>query len=343
MPTQRRTLLGFAAAAAIAISATATAQSQEPVELQIQSLWQAGSINQKVFERFAENVGKASGGRLKITPLPVGAVVAYNETLEAVGSGILDGQHSAPAYFSGRDPAFALLADLNAAYENPYQMTQWAYHHGGLELARELYADYNLHYVGPVLWGMESIPVKQKVETVEGFEGLKLRMPEGTASDLFSKIGAAPVNIPGSEVYTSLERGVIDGTDWGTLSMNQDLGFHKIAPYPIYPGLHSMPMGEVAINLDTWNALPDDLKALLEMAVRDFNLDMIQTMAAADVEAVKAAEAEGAEIVDWSPEERRKFRQIASEIWQEYGQRSEMAGKIYESHLAHLKAIGLID
>ncbi|GMG84583.1 TRAP transporter substrate-binding protein DctP [Paralimibaculum aggregatum] len=341
MRANRRTLLGLAAAAALA--AAGGVQAQETTELKIQSIWQAGSINQQVFERFAENVGKASGGRLTVTPLPVGAVVAYNETLEAVGSGILEGQHSAPAYFAGREPGMALLADLNAAYENPYQLTDWVYEHGGLEIAREMYADFNLFYVGPVLWGMESIPSKKRVATVEDFQGMKLRMPEGTASEIFRNIGAAPVNIPGAEVYTSLERGVIDGADWGTLSMNQDLGFHKIAPYPIYPGLHSMPMGEVAINLDTWNGLPDDLKTIFEMAVRDFNYDMIRTMASADLEAVAAARADGAELVDWSDEERRKLRRVAAEVWREFGGRSEMAGKVVDSHVAYLKSLGLIE
>lgn len=341
MKANRRTFAGIAAAAAVAAATSAGAQEQ-PTELRIQSLWQAGSINQTVFERFAENLGKASGGRLEVTPLPVGAIVAHNETLEAVGSGILEGQHTAPVYFAGRDAAFGLLGDLNAAYEDPYQMTQWIYTGGGLELARDLYEDYNLYYVGPVLWGMESIPLKKKVETLADLQGVKLRMPEGPASDLFNKVGASPVNIPGSEVYTSLERGVIDGTDWGTLAMNEDLGFHQIAKFPIYPGLHSMPVGEVAINLDTWNALPDDLKQIVELAVRSFNLDMIETLAAADMETRQKLAGTDVEIVEWSPEERRKLREAASEVWKDYASRSEKAGKIYDSHMDFLKKLGLL-
>lgn len=328
-------------AAALGLAAAGDALAQEV--LRIQSLWQAGSINQKVFERFAENVEAASDGRLVVEPMPVKSVVAHNETLEAVGSGILEGQHTASVYFAGRDPAFGLLGDLNAGYEDPYQMTMWFYHRGGLELARELYRKHNLYYVGPVLWGVESIPMTQKVDSVAAFEGVKLRMPEGPASDIFRRVGAAPTNIPGSEVYTSLERGVIDGTDWGTLSMNQDLGYHKIAPFPIYPGIHSMPVGDMAINLDTWNGLPDDLKAIFETAVRDFNLDMIQTLKAGDIEAQQAARDEGATLVDWSPEERKKLREIAAEVWADYGSKNELANKIYESHVAFLKELGLLD
>lgn len=339
---ERRVLLTSLAAGALAAPFVRTRPAAAQEVWQIQSLWQAGSINQKVFERFAHNVEAASAGRIMIEPLPVKAIVAHNETLEAVGSGVLAGQHAAAAYFAGRDPAFGLLGDLNAGYEDPYQMTLWFYHGGGLELARELYAAYGLFFVGPVFWGMESIPMKKRVASIEEFAGVKVRMPEGPSADIFRKIGAAPANIPGAEVYTSLERGVIDGADWGTLSMNQDLGYHKIAPYPIYPGIHSMPVGDVAINQARWDALEDDLKVLLEIAVRDFNFDMIQTIQAADLAAQEAAVAEGAELVDWSPEERKKLRAVAAEVWSEYAARNELSGRIYESHMAMLKSLGLL-
>jgi len=340
--TMRRTLLKGLALGAVAAPFVTVRGAAAQEMWQMQSLWQAGSINQTVFERFTANVAAATAGRVQIEPLPVRAIVAHNETLEAVGSGVLAGQHSATTYFVGRDPAFGMLGDLNAGYEDPYQMTMWFYHRGGLAFARELYAAHNLFFVGPVFWGLESLPMKTRVTSVAEFAGVKLRMPEGASADIFRKIGAAPTNIPGAEVYTSLERGVIDGADWGTLSMNQDLGYHRIAPYPIYPGIHSMPVGEVAVNLDIWNALADDLKAILEIAVRDFNFDMIQTVAAADLTAQAAAVAEGAELIDWSPEERMKLRAVAAEVWAEYGAKNDLSGRIYQSHLAFLGELGLL-
>ncbi len=339
--TLRPVIVGGLAAIAMAFAGWADGARAETWK--IQSLWQAGSVNQKVFERFADNVTKASGGRLIIEPLSVKSVVAHNETIEAVGADVLQGHQSAPVYFSGRNPAFGLLGDLNAAYENPYQMQTWYLYRGGLELARELYKEYNLYFVGTIWWGVESMPQKKPIRSVEDFKGVKMRIPEGPSSDIFRKIGAAPTNIPGADVYTSLERGVIDGTDWGTLGMNQDLGFHKIAKYPIYPGIHSMPVGDVAINLDRWNALPDDLKVLFEMAVRDFGRDMIQTMALGDLKAEAAAKNEGVTLVNWSPEERKKLRTVAQTVWKDYGSRNDLAKRVYESQVAWLKELGLLD
>lgn len=325
----------------LAIGAAGTAGAQD-FRWKMQSLWQAGTINQRVFEAFCENVETITDGRLAIDPLSVGAIVAYNETLDAVSVGILDAQHGGTGYFAGKDPAFAILADLNGGYEDVRQLHMWLHYGGGLALARELFANYGLYYVGAVSWGVESIPSKTPVRTLDDFAGVKLRAPEGMSQLIFQRIGAAPVNIPGAEVYTALERGVVEAADWGTLGMNDDLGYHDIAPYPLYPGFHSAPMADVAVNMDRWNALPDDVKALVEMAVRDFNRDMVESIGLQDAAVAAAAAAEGVELIDWSREERRRFREVAVSVWEEYAAGSEMATRIYESHVAFLRRLGLL-
>jgi TRAP-type mannitol/chloroaromatic compound transport system substrate-binding protein len=336
-----RLLLGAVAAAALILIAGRAGAQQ--FSWTIQSLWQAGSINHGVFEQFCENVAALTGGRLAITPVPVGTLVAYNETLDAVGSGILDGQQSGPGYSAGKDAGFAMLSEFPGAYENAYQMQMWFEYGGGKELARELYGRFNVYYVGSAWHGMESIPSKKRLLSIDDLKGVKLRIPEGLNQEIFKHIGAAPVNIPGSEVYTSLDRGVIDATDWGTLGMNVDLGFHKIAPYQIYPGFHSLPMADVAVNADRWEELPADLRAIVEMAVRDFAREMIQEMAAADARAAQTAMDQGAELVTWSKEERLRFRVLAADVLENFAQRSEMAQRIYDSHLAFLRQLGLLE
>ena len=308
-----------------------------------QSLWQAGTLPHQIFEEFAQRVTQRSDGRLTIEPLAVGAVVSSTESLDAVSAGILQAHHSGPAYFTGKDAAFALLSDPQGGFETPEQMRQWMDNGGGLELARELYARYNVFFVGGVWYGAESLVSKKPIRKLADFKGVKLRAPQGIGQDIFQILGAAPVNLPGSEVYTALERGVVDASDWGTLSMNQDLGYHKLAPYPIYPGYHSMPMADFAVNINSWNALADDLKALVEEEVGIFATEMIQRNRAADEAIVAQADEFGFEVVDLPAAERRKFRQIAQGVWQQYAARSPMAQRIYDSQVAFLKQIGLLD
>ena len=323
-------------------SETAVGADAKEFTWTIQSLWQAGSINHSVFERFCENVKALTDGRLEIVPVPVGTLVAYNETLDAVGSGILDGQQSGPGYSAGKDAGFAMLSEFPGAYETAYQMQMWFEYGGGKELARELYGRFNLFYIGSVWHGMESIPSKKPLLSVDDLKGVKMRIPEGLNQEIFNRIGAAPVNIPGSEVYTSLDRGVIDATDWGTLGMNIDLGYHKIAPYQIYPGFHSLPMGDVAVNMDRWHELPSDIQTILEAAVRDFARDMIQEMAEADAAAAQTVQAQGVKLVTWDKEERHRFRLIAADVLKKFAKRSDMAQRIYDSHIAYLNKLGLM-
>ncbi len=319
------------------------ADSRATIRWKMQSPWQAGSINQAVFARFCDRVTAMSNGRLVIEPLPVGAVVAYHETLDAVSAGILDGQNGGTAYFSGKDAAFALLADLNGGYETPRQMLMWLEYGGGMELARELFARYGLHYIGAVPWAAESIPAKTPIRTIGEFRGVKIRTPEGMSQEIFASIGAAPVNLPGAEVYTALERGVVDAADWGSIGMNDELGFHRIAPYPLFPGFHSMPVTDVAVRQERWDELTDDLQRILTLAVRTYALDMMQTIAMQDAEVVRDAAAKGIELVNWSDSDRRAFREAARRVWAEYGSRSELAGRVYQSHLAFLGRLGLLD
>jgi TRAP-type mannitol/chloroaromatic compound transport system substrate-binding protein len=218
----------------------------------------------------------------------------------------------------------------------------WFEYGGGIELAREIYKRFNTQYVGPVWWGVESVPARKPLRTLADFKGIKMRVPEGLGAEIWRRAGVGVVTLPGSEVYTALERGVIEATDWGTLGMNNDLGYHKIAKYPMYPGFHSMPCAEVAVNMAKWNALSPDLKALMEVAVRDFARDMVQRISLEDMKAAEQAKAAGIELVNWSPEERLKFRQLAEQSWADWAKKSPTAKKVYDSQLAFLKKLQLL-
>lgn len=331
------------AATMMLILASNPAEAAATWKWKMQSLWQAGTVNQKVFEQFCERIKKLTNGQLEIEPLPVGTIVGYTETLDAVGAGILDGHHSGGPYFAGKEPALALTADLNGAYENPYQAQMWFEYGGGLELTREIYAKFNVYYVGPVWWGVESVPSKKELATVESFKGVKMRSPEGLGADIWRRIGVGVVTLPGSEVYTALDRGVIEATDWGTLGMNHDLGYHRIAPFPLYPGFHSMPAAEIAVNMDKWNALPDNIKLIVEVATRDFARDMIQQIALVDLKAAADAKSEGVTLVNWSKAQRKKFRTIAREAWAAWAEKSPLAARVLDSQLKFLKELQLID
>jgi TRAP-type mannitol/chloroaromatic compound transport system substrate-binding protein len=334
----RRTFL--AATAAIGVAAFAFEAPAADYEWTWQSFWQAGTVNQRAFERFAANVEEKSDGRIRIEALPVDAVVPPGELMDAVAANILQGMNGGTGYFVGKDPAFALLADFNAGYSDPWDLTAWFYEGGGNEIARELYGRYGVHYLGPVLWGPESIPSKMPLTSIADFQGIKMRAPEGMGAAIWSKIGVGVSTLPGTEVYTALEHGKIEATDWGTLGMNDELGYIDIAPYATYPGFHSMPAADVAINLDLWNSLPEDLQQILLEATVEFNRDSIETNREQDEKF--AAERDPATLIDWSADERKALREVAREVWEEWGAKSEAAQEILDSHIAFMEERGLL-
>lgn len=328
------------AATALAALGLAASAGAADYEWKFQSFWQPGTVNQKAFEGFAEDVKEKSGGRIEIEALAVDTLVPPGEMLDAVASNIIQGMNGGTGYFVGKDPAFALLADFNAGYETPEQQTQWYLEGGGLDLARELYGQFGVYYLGPVMWGAESIPTKQPLRNIADFEGIKMRAPEGMGAAIWRKLGVGVSTLPGTEVYTALERGKIEATDWGTLGMNDELGYGDIATYAIYPGIHSMPSADISINLEIWNELPDDLKEVLQEAARDLNEDSIEANAELDQSFAEKRDPET--LINWGPEERRQLREVAKEVWAEWATKSEMSQKIYDSHIAFMEAQGLL-
>ena len=325
--------------ACLALSAFSTASAAD-YNWKCQSFWQAGTTNQKAFEQFAADVKEASGGRIEIEPLAVGTIVPPSEMLDALNAGILDCMNAGIGYFVGKDPGFVLLADFNAGYESPEQLTSWFWEGGGAELARELYGQFGAYLLGPVMWGAESIPSKKPLRNIRDFEGIKMRSPEGMGAAIWRKLGVGVSTLPGTEVYTALERGKIEATDWGTLGMNDELGYDSIAAYAIYPGIHSMPLSDVAVRMTHWNELPDDLKAVLEKATKDFNENSLSMNA--ELDQAMVAKRDPSTLIAWGPEERRELREIAKEVWAEWAEKSPMAKKIYDSHIAYMSKIGLL-
>lgn len=303
----------------------------------------SGVKNFQIKEAWADRVEKMTGGRVEIDILPVGSVVSHTETLSAIDMGVLDGHISVTGYFSGKDPAFGLIGNTVGAWSSPDQLITYIYYGGGYELMNELYEPYGVKFIGGGATGLESFVSKVPLDSVADLEGLKLRAPEGLVQSVFAAAGASPVNLPGSEVYTGLSKGVIDAADYTVFSTNHSAGLHEIAPHPVYPGFHSLPLLEVVMDLDEWNKLPEDIQQIFTTSVRDFANDISTQLAMADVEAVnEAREDPSITLHDWSAEERKKFRAIAREQWKIYAEQSPNAQKVYESVSEFLESQGLL-
>ncbi|MCJ7873315.1 TRAP transporter substrate-binding protein DctP [Phaeobacter sp. J2-8] len=332
---------------AAALSLAATAASSQTV-LKIQSSAQSGAFEYSYLEdEWGKRLAAMTGGEVTIEFFPINAIVDRNETPEAVMAGVLSGDLNSVAYFTGRNPAFAIMGDLIAGDDSPEQVQTFCRHGGGRDALQDLWDTAlpdALHVVGCGAVSKEALVSTVEIRGVDDLDGVKIRSPSGLAATVFQKAGAAPVSMSISDVFTSLEKGVIDAADASAYINNSTSGFHQVAKYPLYPGIHSMAMRQFVINQGVWDGMTEDQQLAVETWFYASYDDLRRQLDLQDKQQVQADKAAGEiTVVDWSQEERDKFRVLAAEAWEETAAKSPEARKALDAHYSFMKQIGLLN
>jgi TRAP-type mannitol/chloroaromatic compound transport system substrate-binding protein len=332
---------GAAAAGSLAAPYVGNAQTAAGISLKVQTQWSEGSAGQQVFKSWCESMAERTSGALTLVPFAAGDIVDVFEMSDAVAGGVLDGMHWNPIYWAstGRMPAGAFLSSFPMGLDHPHQWDMLFDSYGGTELARELYAKQGMYFVGHVHQDLNLIHSKKPIRSLDEFKGLKLRMPGALIADCFTAIGARTVTLPGPDVYPALAAGAIDGADFAGPAINYDLGLAEVCDYivmgpPSTPCLHQpVDLMEVSFNLDTWNGLPDHLKAILTDQVRNFSSLHFTGIQRANVEAwARFAEA-GTTVTRLSEGDVARFRQVAIPLWFQWANKDKDAARVLKLHL----------
>jgi TRAP-type mannitol/chloroaromatic compound transport system substrate-binding protein len=238
-------------------------------------------------ENFARRVNEASGGRLRIKVFGAGEIVPAFEVFDAVSRGVAEAGHGASYYWKGKIPAAVFYTAV------PFGMTAqeangWLHYGGGLELWRELYAPFG---VVPFAGGSTGVQMAGwfniRLNSRADLDGLKMRIP-GLAGEVFDAAGGSAVRIAGGEVYTSMQTGVIDAVEWVGPYNDRTLGLMEVGDYYYYPGWHEPgAMLETIVNAEALAALPDDLQAVVRVAARATNTDMLDDFTANNSESLQ--------------------------------------------------------
>jgi TRAP-type mannitol/chloroaromatic compound transport system substrate-binding protein len=238
-------------------------------------------------ENFARFVEEMSGGRLTVHVYGAGEIVPAMEVFDAVSQGVVDAGHGAAYYWKGKIPAAVFFTAVPFGM-TAQEMNGWLHYGGGLELWQEVYAPYNLV---PMAGGSTGVQMagwfNKELHSIEDLKGLKMRIP-GLAGEVFAIAGGTAVTIPGGELYTSMQTGVIDALEWVGPYNDRSLGFQEVAKYYYYPGWHEPgAMLEFVFNKDSLAALPDDLQAIVRVAARAVNQDMLDEYTARNNDALR--------------------------------------------------------
>jgi TRAP-type mannitol/chloroaromatic compound transport system substrate-binding protein len=236
-----------------------------PVVWKVQTPWPQALWQHKTAIIWAEDIEKLSGGRMKIDLYSTDELVPAFEVYDAVRVGTLDAGHTWAGYCIGKFPALTLFAATPAFFDLLGYLT-WMYEGGGKALWQEVYGDKVVVFPGGMLWAEGGGWANKRIESLNDFKGLKYRTVL-IWGQILSEVGASVVTLPAGDIVPSLQRGTLDAAEFSTPSTDITLGFHEVAKYCYFPGLHQIAgFQEVIINPNKWNELPDDLKEIVKGA-----------------------------------------------------------------------------
>ncbi len=278
-----------------------------------------------------------SGGRLSVQVYAAGELIPAFEVFDAVSSGAAELGHGGAYYWRGKSEAVQFFSTVPFGL-NTHEMNAWLYYGGGMELWREVYAPFNLI---PFAAGNSGVQMggwfNRPIERVEDLRGLRMRV-QGLGGEVLRRAGGTPVALPGAELFTALQTGSIDATEWVGPYNDVAFGLHRAARFYYYPGWHEPgPTMECMVNRDAYERLPADLRAALGVACQAANLDMTAEFNARNAGALEQLrEDPDVEIRAFPEAVLAELRSLTREAIEDLAARDTLAAKVWASYHSFL-------
>ncbi|MDH3240689.1 MAG: TRAP transporter substrate-binding protein DctP [Alphaproteobacteria bacterium] len=308
----------LAVAAVVGFGALFSAEAgAQNVKWKMATSWGGGPLMEIGAQAFADKVKLFTEGRVDIQVFPGGQLGSALKVAETVRNGVVEVGHTWMGYDWGQDKTTVVFGGFAGSMDSE-RMLHWLYEAGGAEMWAQ-FRDEKFGVVSMPLFIRTAevfLHSRKAVRTLDDLQGLKLRTA-GAWLEISKDLGAAPVTMPGAEVYTSLERGAIDATEWGTLWENISPGFHKIAKYVIIPGVHQ-PVApfEVMFNKDAWNSISERDRTLIQQAAKLVTFETWTRIGQEDAKALEFFRTSGNEIIELDEDVQKQTKKLATE-WAE--------------------------
>lgn len=280
----------------------------------------------------AKMINDMSGGRIAIKVYGANELVPAFEVFDAVSKGTAEIGHSGAYYWKGKAEATQFFSAVPFGL-TAQEMNGWLYYGGGLELWRELYKPFGLI---PAPTGNSGVQMagwfNREIKSVADLNGLKMRIP-GLGGEVLRRAGGTTVNLPGGELFTSLQSGALDATEWVGPYNDLAFGFYKVTQYYYYPGWHEPGSTmEAMINEKAFNTLPKDLQQIVLTACKAANMDMISEYTARNNQALDTLiNKHKVKVLPLPEDVLKKLKQISEEVVLELAEKDPLAKKIHTS------------
>ena len=285
---------------------------------------------------FAKRVKEASGGSIEIEVYGKNRLVPALAVFDATSSGNIDIFHSGPYYWKGKNIALSIFGGVPFGM-SPIETMSWFKNGGGLELWREIYDRYNLYPLlggntGPQMGGW----FRKKIESLADLQGLKMRIP-GLGGELFSRLGVNPILLPAGEIFTALERGMIDAAEWVGPALDISMGFYKVAKYYYSGWAEPGSILELTFNKHSWNKLSKEQQAIIEMASNELNSNMLYNFQSENSSALEKLKREGEIYIDKFPDEvTQKAKKESRKLMEEFASQNRDFERVWKSYSSFL-------
>jgi TRAP-type mannitol/chloroaromatic compound transport system substrate-binding protein len=286
-------------------------------------------------EMFADLVEEMSNGRMSIRVYGAGEIVPALEVFDAVSAGTAEIGHSAAYYWKGKAPEAQFFGAVPFGL-NAEEMESWISYGGGQELWEEVYEPFNLL---PMLGGNTGVQMggwfNKEINSLEDFQGLTMRIP-GLGGEVIQRIGGVPVNLAAGDIYTSLQTGVIDATEFVGPLNDLALGFYDVADYYYFPGWHEAgSLQEFMFNKEMFEVLPRDLQVIMRTAANAVSSTMADQFRVQNSNALATLlEEHGVELRQFPDDLSAELYNVSQEVIDELGQSSEIGQRILASYRA---------
>ena len=284
-------------------------------------------------ENLARLINGLSNNRIKIKVFGANELIPPLEVFDFVSNGGAEIGHSGAYYWKGKSEACQFFSSVPFGM-NSQEMNAWLYYGDGIKLWEKLYNGFNLV---PRPAGNTGVQMggwfNKEIKSVDDLKGLKMRIP-GLGGEVLSRAGGVPVTLAGAEIFTALQTGIIDATEWVGPYNDRAFGLHKAARYYYYPGWHEPgPTIECIINKKKYNMLPKDLKLIIDIACKAVNIDMLSDYTAKNNMALQFLKSENIKILKFPDEVLARLKEITEVILTEISQTDDITQEVYNSYM----------
>ncbi len=341
----RKKLTVYASALTLGVSAALAATpaaAQDTFTWKVQSHWPGSSSSYTdSLGRIKRVLEERTDGRLKLQLYEAGALFKAKETFNAVSRGILEMGTISPSYAQDKVSLAGIASGLPFAFRNVWEAAYFHQNMGFEQMLRDEAAEHGVYWATDKVYPTEMV-VKNPIETWEDFTSLKIRS-SGALQNFLTEAGAAASYIPGGELYSALDSGIVDGAHWGASQGAYSMGLYEVAKYHVQPALNIAGTDVIIVSQKALDKLPEDMQKIVKDALNEqFWVRTNEYQYKERITLAKAIAEQGVQVNVLPDEVQDKLVATAQKMWDEEGKRSENAQKALDMLKSYLSDLGYL-